>query len=235
MSIKDLTGQKFNRLTVLYKDESKTDRTRYICQCECGKTLSVISSQLINGHTKSCGCLQKEKVLEINKNKKKYNEYDLKSYPYGICYASNNGNPILFDLEDYDLIKDYCWRIDSYGYVVTSVKNELTNKCNKIIKMHQLLIPCSDEYVIDHKNTKKFDNQRHNLRVCYQSNNTKNHNLYKTNTSGISGVTWNKINRNWRVRIGNKNIGSYKNFDDAVNARKEAEEKYFGEYKFKGE
>ena len=228
----DLTGQVFSYLTVRQRDYTRTNKTYYICQCICGNIVSVASSQLLNGRTRSCGCLQKEKTCETNKNKKKYNQYDLTSQTYGICYASNTRQPILFDKTDYDLIKDYCWRIDANGYVVTSTKDNLTGKYNKIIKLHKLLMPCSADYIVDHKNTNRLDNQKCNLRMCYQKDNVKNHNTFKTNKTGVSGVTWNKRNQNWRVRIGNINIGSYKDFDDAVKARKEAEEKYFGEYSY---
>ena len=232
----NLIGKTFTRLTVIDIDKIKTaqkKRTYYICQCECGNIVSVASSQLLNGHTKSCGCLQKESVSKLNQNKKKYNEYDLTSKSFGVCYASNTKEEILFDKEDYELIKDYCWRVDSYGYVVTSTKNELSGKYNKIIKLHQLLSPCLNNYVIDHKNGNKLDNQKHNLRICHQSDNTKNHIIHKTNTTGVSGVTWNKENQNWRVRIGKDiNIGSFSDFNHAVKARKKAEEKYFGEYSY---
>jgi len=232
----NLIGKTFTRLNVIDVDEIKTTqkkRTYYFCQCECGNTVSVMSSQLLNGHTKSCGCLQKESVRKLNQNKKKYNQYDLTSQQFGICYASNTKEEILFDKEDYELIKDYCWRIDAYGYVVTSVKNESSGKYNKIIKLHQLLSPCLNNYVIDHKNGNKLDNQKHNLRICLQSDNTKNHITYKTSTTDVSGVTWNKEKQNWRVRIGKDiSVGSFVNFDDAVNARKKAEEKYFGEYSY---
>jgi hypothetical protein len=50
----DLTGQKFNRLTpIKYMNGSK-----WLCKCICGKEIVVISSNLINGNTKSCGCLK---------------------------------------------------------------------------------------------------------------------------------------------------------------------------------
>jgi hypothetical protein len=45
---------------------------------------------------------------------KKFNQYDL-SGSYGIGYCSNTNNPFYFDLEDYDLIKDYCWMEVVYG------------------------------------------------------------------------------------------------------------------------
>ena len=57
---KDLTGQKFGKLTVLYRDEtmvspSGTHRTMWHCKCECGSEKSVRGDALISGRTKSCG------------------------------------------------------------------------------------------------------------------------------------------------------------------------------------
>ena len=62
----DLTGQKFGRLTVLYKDTSrKTNCGSYwICQCDCGNIKSVRSSSLRNGDIQSCGCYRAEQVMK---------------------------------------------------------------------------------------------------------------------------------------------------------------------------
>lgn len=59
----DLTGQKFGRLTVIERaNNSKDGRTRWKCVCECGsgKEVVVTGVDLRNGHSKSCGCIQKE-------------------------------------------------------------------------------------------------------------------------------------------------------------------------------
>lgn len=64
----DLTGQIFGRLTVIKysPEQSKINKKRtYLCQCSCGKLKYVRGYCLKSGHTKSCGCLQKEKVKEI--------------------------------------------------------------------------------------------------------------------------------------------------------------------------
>ena len=61
---KDLTGQKFNRLTVLYRNGSSGGKARWRCKCDCGNEKDVIGQYLRNGHTKSCGCLQKEKAKQ---------------------------------------------------------------------------------------------------------------------------------------------------------------------------
>lgn len=56
----DLTGQKFNKLTVLKIDHinKKTKEASYLCKCDCGNLKIVKSAKLKNGDVKACGCLQ---------------------------------------------------------------------------------------------------------------------------------------------------------------------------------
>ena len=54
--IKDLTGQKFGRLTVIKHIKHKF----WLCKCECGNEIKVISDNFKAGRTKSCGCYRKE-------------------------------------------------------------------------------------------------------------------------------------------------------------------------------
>lgn len=56
----DLIGQKFNKLTVLERDLTKTGRAYWICKCDCGNLTSVSGTHLRRGTIKSCGCLTKE-------------------------------------------------------------------------------------------------------------------------------------------------------------------------------
>ena len=61
----DLTGQRFNRLTVIKRDMSKVGNIAYwICQCDCGNIISVRGDRLRGGNTQSCGCLRKERISE---------------------------------------------------------------------------------------------------------------------------------------------------------------------------
>lgn len=55
----DLTGQKFNHLTVIERNGSnKFGEAQWLCKCDCGNPnlISVLSSNLRSGHTQSCGC-----------------------------------------------------------------------------------------------------------------------------------------------------------------------------------
>lgn len=67
MRLIDLTGQKFGRLTVIERAESENGQTRWLCECECGNKKAVISSHLQRGYTKSCGCLNREMVIDRNR------------------------------------------------------------------------------------------------------------------------------------------------------------------------
>lgn len=59
--MKDLTGQKFGRLTVTKQiGKSKNGKYLWLCLCDCGKETVVSGSDLVTNHTKSCGCFKKE-------------------------------------------------------------------------------------------------------------------------------------------------------------------------------
>jgi hypothetical protein len=66
----DLTRQKFGRLEVLKRVENnKQNKPQWLCQCNCGNKSIVSGGNLKNGSVRSCGCLQKEKVIINNINK----------------------------------------------------------------------------------------------------------------------------------------------------------------------
>jgi hypothetical protein len=64
---RDITGQKFGRLSVLDRaGRAPNGGTMWKCLCECGTEKVVSGSSLVTGHTESCGCLQKERVSAYN-------------------------------------------------------------------------------------------------------------------------------------------------------------------------
>lgn len=88
--IKDLTGQRFGKLTVikLAEDYKRCSGVKWICQCDCGNIVSVYSSNLNRLHTTSCGCASRsigeeniEKLLQENNiaYAKEYSFKDLKN------------------------------------------------------------------------------------------------------------------------------------------------------------
>lgn len=62
----DLTGRRFGRLKVLfYSGHIGVDR-QWKCKCDCGNVTDVRTSVLLQGKTKSCGCLVSETVSKNN-------------------------------------------------------------------------------------------------------------------------------------------------------------------------
>lgn len=58
---RDITGQKFGRLTALYHAGSAKDKSAlWMCKCDCGNEKVVTSTALLSGKTSSCGCLKRE-------------------------------------------------------------------------------------------------------------------------------------------------------------------------------
>lgn len=67
-NFKDITGQKFGRLTAIrYVGKNEDKRALWECTCGCGNTVIVDGKSLRLGNTKSCGCYNLERIAERNK------------------------------------------------------------------------------------------------------------------------------------------------------------------------
>lgn len=58
----DETGNVYGRLVVLYRSGRRGKHSYWLCRCECGTLTEVSGGQLRIGKTKSCGCLNQEKL-----------------------------------------------------------------------------------------------------------------------------------------------------------------------------
>lgn len=231
----DLTDKTFEKLKVLeqvedYISSKGQHRSKWKCQCECGNVIEVVGTYLKSGNTKSCGCMRKE---SIHNKLKKYNRYEFVNN-YVIMYTSK-GEPFYVDLEDFNKVKDICWYINKQGYVAGHL---YINGKYKLVLLHQFIFDFPNNFIIDHIHGKqtRSDNRRSNLRKCTISQNNMNKNEMCNNTSGRIGVTWDKNNKKWmaQIYVNGKYIylGRYLNKEDAITARKEAEDKYFGEFSY---
>jgi len=63
--IRDLTGQRFGRLVVLYDTgERRGGQVIWRCRCDCGNKVDVRSGNLTSGNSMSCGCYSRECTVE---------------------------------------------------------------------------------------------------------------------------------------------------------------------------
>lgn len=116
-NIKDLTGQVFDKLTVLNKTEVKNHKQYFTCLCECGNIIEVAGYSLTCNRIHSCGCTQsvgESRIIKIlQKNnisyKKQFTFKDLlseKGYPLKFDFAIFKNNALLYLIE-YDGIQHF--------------------------------------------------------------------------------------------------------------------------------
>lgn len=224
----DLTGQKFNKLTVMYRVENskKNCKVRWHCHCECGNEVDVVGSDLRSGHTQSCGCYRKERVFGC---RKKINEYRIVD-DYVVAKTSS-GTEFYLDIDDVGILENYCFNLIPDGYL-------LAYDCNsrKFVYLHRLIVSCPDDMVVDHINGDVLDNRKSNLRIATRQQNNMNRRVSSNNTSGVTGVSFCRSYNKWQstISVNGKmiHLGLFSNIEDAVAARRAAEERYFGEYSY---
>lgn len=153
--------------------------------------------------------------------------YDIHNFENGYGY---------FDKEYFDLIKKYKWQTDRQGYIVTFTYE---NKTKSRVAMHRLIMNISNpKIIVDHKDLKKNNNRKYNLRISDDSKNEMNKGLLSNNKSGVKGVYFVKRQERWNASLECKDIPQknhrlvkrYKVFDDAVKQRIIWEAEYFKEY-----
>jgi len=114
----------------------------------------------------------------------------------------------LIDDEDFRIVNLFSWGVGSAGYPMAYVGGGRRNQ--KMILMHNLILPPKPPLVIDHKNENKFDNQRYNLCYVTRSFNSRK----KNNMGGVSrrGFKWRAYIDFCKVR---KYLGSFDTEEEA--------------------
>jgi hypothetical protein len=89
--------------------------------------------------------------------------------------------------------------------------------------------------LIDHINRNPDDNRISNLRLATSSQNQENTKTRTDNLCGYKGISFNKKENKWRARISKhgktNHLGRFSSIDLAIQARKDAEDKYFTHHK----
>ena len=83
-------GKVYGRLTVVEEllERSKDRRKVYLCKCSCGKSAKVTGKMLRSGKTKSCGCLNSERISAIGSSKaQRIGEYLTREHPLRSVYS----------------------------------------------------------------------------------------------------------------------------------------------------
>ena len=146
-----------------------------------------------------------------------------------------NSLVVLVDDDWYEKLSVWKWRlhIASTRYYASRNAHIIGEQVG--VYMHRDIMGCEygDGNIVDHINRDGLDNRYSNLRIVSSSVNGRNTALYKNNTSGHKGVFWSKGSNKWaaQIKVHRKGIalGYFNNINDAVEARKQGEIKYWGE------
>ena len=135
----------------------------------------------------------------------------------------------IINLDDVNKCKLHTWRI-TRGYVKSG-----NSQKEPIKQLHRYILNMADRDIkVDHKDRNPLNNRKDNLRIYNNQENSCNQSLSIINTSGITGVNWNKRDNKWRAYIRYKGkwnyLGQYIDKNNAIVARLKGEQEYFGEF-----
>ncbi len=123
-----------------------------------------------------------------------------------------------------------CGRISVYGYLEICIDRVL-HRAHRLAFVY-MAGDCPE--FVDHINRDRADNRWANLRAATHQENCINGSIRRNNTSGASGVTWDKARERWRAqaRIGGRktNLGRFADKADAEAAVQSALSAAYGEF-----
>lgn len=212
------------------KQREKERKTKnYICEV-CGSNYRVFEYK----KSKMLLCDRHRGQMDrygkiLNRTKFDENEiivYD--NYAEIVLYDKNGDEKsrAIIDVDKVDLIKKYKWCEDSCGYAKTEIDGSR-------MALHRFLMNPPMDMQVDHINRNRLDCRIKNLRICSQKDNNKNNTVKansKTQERGIYLDIYNKYESYITVDKKKIHLGRFEKIEDAISARKEGENKYFGEF-----
>lgn len=203
MKRKELAGQEYPHFKVIkpvYKEYQEKNKLFWQCKCECGNLFLSTTNSITSQKIKSCGCYQKKYQKEKHLGRGKIKIGDR----FGLLIVTDTsvGN---------DGRTQYVCKCDC--------GNAITLSGSHLVKRYSCGCLTSDSLPDSNVKVESFV-----------------HLGKKTvrNTSGCPGVTWKKDRQKWDARIyfdgEAHHLGYFDNKEDAVKARKEAENKIYAEY-----
>ncbi len=233
----DLTGMKLGKLTVMSRAENTIYpyggmAVNWNCLCECGRTAIVRGAHLKSGHHVGCGhCMHsdgenyKRNYNKMNETTDKLikNEHKVINNTVEVMF-SNSDKVMTCDLEDWEELKFRKWTVNGDGYANARFKEQKTS-----LFFHRVVMNCPRGLIVDHINGNRLDNRKCNLRIVTITENNHNKATNSNNTSGTPGVYAKRGKWISGIGVNGKYIrlGCHDCYEGAVQARKEAEKKYW--------
>lgn len=203
----DLTGKRFGNLLAIENTLKKDTNNNYLwlCECDCGNRVEIATRTLIHDNRKNCGCCGRKMKNHF------YSTTDTYTVWRDMCSRVRKK---VEHYEDVELCERWdCQKGGGFENFLEDMGERPEGLSLNRIRGAKLYSKETCEWAS----------------LSLQSYDQKK---IKTNTSGRTGVSWNKIHNKWTARI-TKNykvyvLGMFDSFEEACEARKEGELKYFG-------
>lgn len=212
----DLTGYTYGELTVLYESErSKNNHRKWMCRCSCGREVIVFQNNLVRRPNIRCTDCAKALQNKGNMWRSMRNVYE---GMIGRCYQETD--------------KD---RYSYYGGRGIKVCDRWLEKDGKGFEnFYEDMGDRPEGYTLDRLDF-NGDYCKENCRWVDSSVQAFNTRMNVNNTSGRTGVSFNKQLCKWEAYISVKcefiKLGYFADFHEACNVRSEAELKHYGKIK----
>ncbi|MBC1851202.1 IS630 transposase-related protein [Listeria seeligeri] len=214
-----MSRKKYNKLTIIEDTGKRTNSGNavYKCQCDCGNTCETTLAKLRSGHTKSCGCLIKDTAA------KKFKKY-IGMHKNRLTLISDTGNRTNAGQR---IVLCQCDCGNTCEVVFTKFNNGNTKSCGCLLIEKRKGEHEAERHVKAVKALREKKILSDGTNVATIASNK----LRSNNKSGVTGVLFDESRQRWKAQIEFKGkkiyLGRFINKEDAVRARKEAEEKYF--------
>lgn len=148
----------------------------------------------------------------------------------------NKNKVTIVDDEDFEKVSKFTWGCVSHGkrfYARTTIK---VGGKPYVLYLHRFIagLKKGDGKQTDHINGNGLDNRKSNLRLCSYSENQYNIGLRQNNTSGYTGIWWNKDKKKWIVKVKHNkkkiHLGAFDDKKTAALAYNKGAIKYHGAF-----
>lgn len=204
-------GDRFGRLIVReFAGQNKHSQSLWFCKCDCGNMKIIMGGGLRNGHTKSCGCLQRQRTKEsrTTHGMSLTSEHAIWKSMFQRCTNPNNKAYKYYGGHGIKICKS--WR---------SFSNFFEDMGEKPKGLTLERINNNGNYELSNCKWATRTEQMHNQRIR------------KNNKTGINGICWKEQSQKYIVQIGVKSkttyIGCFETLEQAKIARQQAEQKYW--------
>ena len=200
-----LVGRRYGKLVVLEQlDSDEKGRRLWLCQCDCGNTHKATTGNLNKGHTTSCGCKRSPDLTG--------QRFDRLTVLGRADQRNSRGDRTTPMWE----CRCSCGNIT---YKATdTLRDPRASMCSACSRQYGAQKAREGAGYLAGTQVSKLVDMRPSA----------------ANSSGVRGVTYDKKGNSYRARLNFQgkmiNLGSYTKFEDAVRARREAEEEYFGTF-----